>query len=99
MSRKENGIISASGPAVNLLLCALFAVLVFAAGGISGIQNGNLIAIVGLAGIQINAMLAGFNLIPISILDGRKVFAWNIPVFLVMAAAAFGTLYLSFTVV
>ena len=99
MSRKENGIISASGPAVNLLLCALFAVLVFAAGGISGIQNGSLIAIVGLAGIQINAMLAGFNLIPISILDGRKVFAWNIPVFLVMAAAAFGTLYLSFTVV
>jgi Zn-dependent protease len=99
MSRKENGIISASGPAVNLLLCALFAVLVFAAGGISGLQNGSLIAIVGLAGVQINAMLAGFNLIPISILDGRKVFAWNIPVFLVMAAAAFGTLYLSFTVV
>jgi Zn-dependent protease len=99
MSRKENGIISASGPAINLLLCALFAVLVFASGGISGLQNGNLIAIVGLAGVQINAMLAGFNLIPISILDGRKVFAWNIPVFLVMAAAAFGTLYLSFTVV
>jgi Zn-dependent protease len=97
MGRKENGIISAAGPAVNLLLCALFAVLVFISGGITGLQTGNLLAIVGLAGIQINAMLAAFNLIPISILDGRKVFAWNIPVFLVMAVAAFGTLYVSFT--
>lgn len=97
MTREENGIISAAGPAINLLLCVLFVAVFFLAGGITALQSGDLIAKIGLAGVQINAMLAAFNLIPISILDGRKIFAWNIPAFLIMAIAAFGTLYASFT--
>jgi Zn-dependent protease len=97
MTREQNGIISAAGPVINLLLCALFAALFFTAGGSVASESGSILAIIGLAGIQINAMIASFNLIPISILDGRKVFAWNVPVFLVLAAAAFGTLYASFT--
>ena len=58
--------------------------------------NGNILAQIGLAGIQINAMIAAFNMLPISILDGNKVFSWNIPVFFVLILAAFGTLVASF---
>ncbi|PKG33741.1 peptidase M50 [Methanoregula sp.] len=92
LTKREDGIISAAGPVVNLILCVLFAALFFLAGGKSGLVAGNLLAMLGIAGVQINAMIAAFNLLPISILDGRKVFAWNIPVFFVLIIAAFGTL-------
>jgi len=96
LSREENGLISAAGPVINLVLCIVFALLFFAAGGITGIRGGSILAILGLAGVQINAMLAAFNLLPISILDGRKVLAWNPLIFIVLIAAAFGTLVASF---
>jgi Zn-dependent protease len=95
LTREQDGIISAAGPAVNLVLCVLFAILFFLAGGIAA-KHTSLLAMLGLAGIQINAMIAAFNLLPISILDGRKVAAWNIPVFLVLVIAAFGTLVASY---
>jgi len=91
LSRAQNGIISAAGPVINLVLCGLFASLFFVAGG------AGLLGKIGLAGVQINAMIAAFNLIPISILDGTKVWAWNKPVFLILILAAFGILYASFT--
>ncbi|HEX3002133.1 MAG TPA: site-2 protease family protein [Methanoregula sp.] len=92
LTKREDGIISAAGPVVNLLLCIVFAALFFLAGGKAGLAAGNLLAMLGIAGVQINAMIAAFNLLPISILDGRKVFAWNIAVFFVLIIAAFGTL-------
>ena len=95
LSREQNGKISAAGPVVNLLLCIPFAALLVIAGGHSSL-NGNILAQMGLAGIQINAMIASFNMLPISILDGNKVFSWNIPVFLILILAAFGTLVASF---
>lgn len=95
LSREQNGKISAAGPVVNLLLCIPFAALLVIAGGLASL-NGNILAQMGLAGIQINAMIASFNMLPISILDGNKVFSWNIPVFLILILAAFGTLVASF---
>jgi Zn-dependent protease len=95
LSREQNGRISAAGPVVNLLLCIPFAALLFIAGGLSSL-NGNILAQIGLAGIQINAMIAAFNMLPLSILDGNKVFSWSIPVFLVLILAAFGILVASF---
>jgi Zn-dependent protease len=95
LTREQDGIISAAGPVINLVLCALFAVLFFMAGGVAAVHT-SLLAQLGLAGIQINAMIAAFNLLPISILDGRKVMAWNFPVFLVLVIAAFATLYTSY---
>jgi Zn-dependent protease len=95
LSREQNGKISAAGPVVNLLLCIPFAALLFIAGGLNSL-NGNILAQIGLAGIQINAMIAAFNMLPLSILDGNKVFSWSIPVFLVLILAAFGTLVASF---
>jgi Zn-dependent protease len=91
LTREQDGIISAAGPVVNLVLCVLFGALFFVAGGVPAL-HASLLAKLGLAGIQINAMIAAFNLLPISILDGRKVMAWNVPVFLVLVVAAFGTL-------
>jgi Zn-dependent protease len=96
LTREQNGRISAAGPVVNLLLCIPFAALLVLAGGLSSL-NGNILAQVGLAGIQINAMIATFNLIPLSILDGTKVWAWNKPVFLVLILAAVAVLYTSFS--
>jgi Zn-dependent protease len=98
ISRKENGIISAAGPAVNLLLCIPFAALFVLAGGLSSTGTGNLLlAAVGLAGIQINAMIATFNLLPISILDGNKVMAWSFPVFILLIGASVAILFGSFS--
>lgn len=92
LTREQDGIISAAGPVVNLLLCIPFALLLLLAGGMVALRSGSLPAAVGLAGIQINAMIAAFNLLPISILDGRKVAAWSLPAFLFLIVVAFGVL-------
>lgn len=96
MSREQNGWISASGPIVNLLLCIPFVILLIIgkAGPVS--LSGSLITIIGLIGFSVNAMIAAFNMLPFSVLDGRKVAEWNIPVFLVLIIAAFGALYVSY---
>ncbi len=98
LTREQNGKISAAGPVVNLLLCIPFAALLFLTGGLATL-NGNILAQVGLAGIQINAMIAAFNMIPLSILDGNKVFSWNIVIFFILIAASFGTLVASFYII
>jgi Zn-dependent protease len=92
LSRKENGVISASGPVVNLLLCLPFGVLAF----LGSPGSGSLVSQIGIFGVQINAMIAAFNLLPISILDGRKVMAWSIPLFGVLILVSFGVLVGSF---
>ena len=84
-TRTENGRISAAGPVTNLLLCIPFAALMLFGGG-------GLIALVGLVGLRINAMIATFNMLPISVLDGRKVLAWNPAVFAVLMAVSAGLL-------
>ncbi|MDI3506929.1 MAG: hypothetical protein PWQ69_909 [Methanomicrobiaceae archaeon] len=83
-TRTENGRISAAGPITNLLLCIPFVAL--------WLLGGELLAIVGLVGLRVNAMIATFNMLPISILDGRKVLAWNPAVFAVLMAASLGVL-------
>ncbi len=51
----------------------------------------------GMVGLQVNAMIAAFNMLPVSVLDGKKVLAWNPVVFAVLIIAAFGILLASFT--
>jgi Zn-dependent protease len=91
LTQEENGIISAAGPAVNLLLCIPFAALIL-------LSSGSLLAFVGLAGIQINAMLATFNMLPVSVLDGKKVMAWSIPAFVILIVASVAILFASFSI-
>jgi Zn-dependent protease len=95
ISRQENGKISAAGPIVNLILCIPFAGLLIYGGAGAGLA-GNLFSTIGMIGLQVNAMIAAFNMLPVSVLDGRKVFAWNKGIFVVLIIAAFGALVVSF---
>jgi len=94
ISRQENGKISAAGPIVNLILCIPFAGLLIYGGTGAGLA-GNLFSVIGMIGLQVNAMIAAFNMLPVSVLDGKKVFAWNKGVFVVLIVAAFGALIAS----
>jgi Zn-dependent protease len=88
LSRRENGRISASGPATNLLLIVPFVALALLGGG--------LLSIIGVMGWKVNAMLASFNMLPVGPLDGKKVLAWNPGIFAALIGAAFVLLYVSF---
>jgi len=92
--REENGKISAAGPLVNLILCIPFAGLLIYGGAGAGLA-GNLFSMVGLIGLQVNAMIAAFNMLPVSVLDGKKVLAWNKGMFSILILAAFGALVVS----
>jgi Zn-dependent protease len=70
VSTKQNGIISLAGPITNLILGILLMIL-------SNAFKGDFLGtIFELAG-QINFFFALFNLLPILMLDGSKVFSWN----------------------
>jgi Zn-dependent protease len=97
ITREQNGKISAAGPLTNLVLCVPFALILIASGWL-GPENSfrNLASAIGMIGLQVNAMIAAFNLLPISVLDGRKILAWNPAIFAVMIVAAFGVLLATF---
>jgi Zn-dependent protease len=95
ISREQNGKISAAGPITNLILCIPFAGLLIYGGAGAGL-GGSLYSVIGMIGLQVNAMIAAFNMLPVSVLDGKKVFAWNKIVFIVLIVAAFGALVVSF---
>ena len=95
ISREQNGKISVAGPLVNLLLCIPFAgLLLYGGEGMS--LTGNFVTMIGMIGFQVNAMIAAFNMLPVSVLDGKKVLAWNKVVFIVVIVAAFGALLVSY---
>jgi Zn-dependent protease len=83
ISQSENGKISVAGPMVNLLIALLFLpVAVF--------FQGTLVGIVGLIGLEVNAFLGAFNLVPFGPLDGAKVFRWNVLIWLPMIVVLAG---------
>lgn len=85
VTRKENGLISAAGPATNYVLAMLFLGLLWWFP-----QWGNIFS----TGFSINIWLGLFNLIPFGPLDGKKVFHWNKVVWGGMLL--FGVLFLFF---
>jgi Zn-dependent protease len=69
----EMGVIAIAGPLTNIILSLISGTVT----GI-GILIGNIFVVeAGLYSIGINAFLAGFNLLPVAILDGAKVYKWN----------------------
>lgn len=70
-SMKENGIISIVGPAANILLALIALPFTLATN-----QAAALPTIMGAVAV-VNAVLALFNMVPLSNLDGRKIFHWN----------------------
>ncbi len=94
LSRDQNGKISIAGPLTNLILCIPFGIIYLA--GTTG-SLGVVGLIIGTVGLQVNAMIAFFNMIPVNPLDGSKILSWNIPVFILTILATLGVLYLTLT--
>lgn len=71
ISRSQNAKISLSGPAMNLIVGAIFTLAwaVLPVGNLMGLG----LRIVGL----VNLFLAAFNLLPVPPMDGSKIFRWN----------------------
>jgi Zn-dependent protease len=91
ITREQNGKISAAGPLTNLILCIPFGILVLVSGYLVG-EGRSFALLFGMVGLQVNAMVAAFNMLPVSVLDGKKVLAWNPIIFIVLIAASFGVL-------
>lgn len=84
---REEGVIAVSGPLANLVLAFLF---YFFLG-----QGNGFTAIIGQYGFIINLWLAAFNLLPIPPLDGSKVMSWNLGVWIIVTATAWGLFVLT----
>ena len=80
ISKKQNGIISVAGPLINLILAVIGIILAL-------IFTGGFMSIFAMNLIWINAYLGIFNMIPLWVLDGRKVLAWNKPVYFSLLSA------------
>ena len=72
ITKRQNGIISAAGPLLNLGLGGLYLLLYLLA------PLGGLLSYVGVYGFIINIWLSAFNLLPIGPLDGRKILNWGV---------------------
>jgi Zn-dependent protease len=70
---EQIGRIGAAGPLMNILLALAFMPLIGMDGSLVGVGFGE----IGRFGVLINLWLAFFNMLPLSVLDGRKVFAWS----------------------
>ncbi len=81
IEKDVNGKISIAGPLTNIALAIIFLMA-------SSVLPGPL-GYVAMLGYAVNSFLALFNLIPIAVLDGAKVFRWNPLIWLAAAAAAF----------
>jgi Zn-dependent protease len=68
MNIKEYGKISIAGPATNIAQAIIYIVIFFVIPSLRGLA---------VYGIEINAFLALFNLIPFGIFDGMKIFNWD----------------------
>ncbi len=83
ITKRQNGIISAAGPLLNLALSGLFLPLWLFS------TPGTLQWLIGLYGVEINIWLSAFNMLPIGILDGKKVLDWGIPQYIAIAIIPF----------
>jgi Zn-dependent protease len=86
ITMREQGLIALAGPLTNVALVAMF-VPIWIAGSITGI---GVVTQTGFLGIMINALLAGFNMIPFGPLDGRTVKEWSTTVYAAVAVPTIG---------
>jgi len=96
---RQHGLIALAGPVTNLVLAVVFLVP-FAAVAVTGTEG--LVSALAFRGLQINLLLAGFNMLPFGPLDGRKIREWStliwagvaIPSIVLAALSLFGGLSL-----
>jgi Zn-dependent protease len=71
VNAKENGVISLAGPLTNIAIALLFLPLLL-------VNTGSAVLVeAGYLGSYFNFFLAAFNMLPIFVLDGAKVWRWN----------------------
>jgi len=87
VGKRRNGIISAAGPVVNIILALSFLLLFY-------MSLGGFLSIIAFYGFFINSWLALFNMVPLWNFDGAKVLRWNKKVYGVIVAAALGLMFL-----
>jgi Zn-dependent protease len=87
---RQNGIISVAGPLVNLALAIIFTIIgiIFRPEGILGM--------IVSTGVLVNGFLGVFNMLPIWVLDGKKVLAWSKPVYAIVMVALIFFLMIGF---
>jgi Zn-dependent protease len=85
ITKRENGLISLSGPLANILVGLAFLVL-------AGFEG--LLGLIGSMGFTVNLWLAAFNLLPFGVLDGRKVFSWSPAIWAVVTIPAWLMIFL-----
>jgi len=73
LTERQHGLIALAGPAVNLVLAAVFVPLWL--GGLA--LDIGLLELLGGRGLAVNLFLAAFNMIPIGALDGRTIVGWS----------------------
>ena len=83
MTKEKNGKISAAGPLVNLILAVIFIIL-----ALINISNPFIQQLI-YYGVFINILIALFNMIPFGNFDGKKILAWNKPVYYAMIGFGF----------
>ncbi|MHA1214060.1 MAG: M50 family metallopeptidase [Candidatus Hodarchaeales archaeon] len=75
------GRVSAAGPISNLILTGIFLIVqglgLSMLSNVSTIQLGLILFFIGSTGVWLNVFLGFFNLLPIGVLDGAKVLAWD----------------------
>ncbi len=71
--------VASAGPISNLILALLFTVALFVYFQLGGAASRNPAFAILLRGIEINVLLAIFNLVPLPPLDGSKVAAFGLP--------------------
>jgi len=85
---EDNGRISVVGPATNLAIAFLAFPFLVAEGGrgvaLAGAPHGTFLELL----VMVNAGLAAFNLLPVSVLDGAKILRWRAGLWLVLMLLA-----------
>ena len=87
ITRERNGKISLAGPMTNIVLAIIFLISLLIVG------SSEILGEIFSFGLQINALLGAFNMIPLMPFDGAKIIAWDKRVYYITMAVAVG-LYL-----
>lgn len=90
LTRQKIGLISITGPAMNLSLALVFILLYMA------YSDTALLTLLFSLGARINTWLAVFNLIPFGPLDGAKIFRWHKGVWLAAIVVGIGLFFVQY---